>query len=732
LRHFLTMVVIDTIVIAVVFWFLGLFDFPVYDPVTGTVTNGPIISIVDAPPLAIPGFALVFALVTAVVTPLILLLTGSLLVRSLGVFLVVVNVLQFWIATIVSPYEWQIAQPTWFWIIVTAVLIWLLTTAVEILVGVDRPAVAVSDRQKAIWRILDQVPIGGRTSIIRNLRLQQVYNEFFAFGVDIALHGSVISRIRSVTQRVTGEADARYQALSTPGKFRVTLEKLGPAYVKLGQMISSRSEALPVEWQEELDKLQNTVGPFPYEQVREIVISQLGKPPEELYASFDETPLAAASLAQVHRATLHDGREVVVKVQRPDVQRMVEADLAVMRELAGTAQKRFSFAARLDAQGLVEEFADGVVKELDYRIETYHARRLASNMKGIPQAHVPYIEGSLSARRVITMEFVRGVKITAVDEMDAAGIDREAISRAFMKAIIKQILIDGFFHADPHPGNILVDLRTGEIIFLDLGLVGQLTRDQRFDLIDLMWSVVQKDSAAIASVAIRISDQVGEVDEQQLRDAIDQITYQYLIYGGEGGGDFGGAVSSIIGSLYDNGLRLNQDFTLALKAIVQVEEITRTLDPGFELLKTALTEVQFLMAAEFTTDRIVDAIKGQVVASGKEVIRRLPSLQGATLSWLDQYQKGKLSVSIETKDLSDKIGEVGNIGRQLAVGMILTGLLLAMALMFAVLLAVPAAGQQFPLLPTFVTVGMVVSVFFAIWVVFRLVRGEPAKGRRRP
>jgi ubiquinone biosynthesis protein len=729
MRRFLVSVIIDTIVIAAVFWFLGLFDFPVYDPLTGTVTYGPIISIEGNHLFWIPIFALIFALVKVVITPVILLFTGSLLVRSLGAFLVVVNVLQFWIAAAISPYKWQIAQPEWLWIIVAAILIWILTLGIEILVGADQPTVDVSDRQKAIWRLLDQVPIGGRTWMVRNLRLQQVYDTFFRFGTDVALHGSTVSRVRGVTQRVTGEADARYQALPTAAKFRVTLEKLGPAYVKLGQMISSRSEALPEEWQVELDKLQNTVGPFPYEQVREIVTKELGKPPEELYASFDETPLAAASLAQVHRATLHDGREVVVKVQRPDVQRMVEADLAVMRELAGTAQKRFSFAARLDARGLVEEFADGVVKELDYRIETYHARRMASNMKGIPQAHIPYIEGSLSSQRVITMEFVRGVKITAVDEMDAAGIDREGISRAFMKAIIKQILVDGFFHADPHPGNILVDLRTGEIIFLDLGLVGQLTRDQRFDLIDLMWSVVQKDAGSIASVAMRISERVGEVNEQELRDAIDQITYQYLIYGGEGGGDFGGAVSSIIGSLYDNGLRLNQDFTLALKAIVQVEEITRTLDPGFDLLKTALTEVQFLLAAELTTDRIVDAVKGQVMASGKEILRRLPSLQGATLSWLDQYQKGRLSVSIETKDLSAQIGEVSNIGRQLAVGMILTGLLLAMALLFATLLLVPSAGAQFPLLPTFVSLGMVVLIFFAVWVVWRLARRTPAAHR---
>ena len=238
----------------------------------------------------------------------------------------------------------------------------------------------MSDRQRAIWRLLDRLPTPRRSKLVENLRLIQVYNTVASFGMEIGLESTPVAVIRDRFQKYIGGMNRELAALSTPAKVRVMLQQLGPTYVKIGQMVSSRAEALPAAWQEELDKLQNTVPPFPSAKAHETIEAELHRPAVELYATFDEEALAAASLAQVHRATLPDGREVVVKIQRPDVQTMVAADLGVMQDLAGVMEDRFELARRLDARGILEEFASGVLIELDYRNEAYHMRRLDENM----------------------------------------------------------------------------------------------------------------------------------------------------------------------------------------------------------------------------------------------------------------------------------------------------------------------------------------------------------------
>jgi ubiquinone biosynthesis protein len=399
---------------------------------------------------------------------------------------------------------------------------------------------------------------------------------------------------------------------------------------------------------------------------------------------------------------------------------MVAADLGVMQDLAIVMEDRFELARRLDARGILEEFASGVLIELDYRNEAYHMRRLDENMAQIEGVRVPEVDGARSARRVLTMEFIRGVKINDVAAMEAAGIDRDDVARRLLRAVIKQILVDGFFHADPHPGNVLVDTRDGTIVFLDLGLIGQLDRDQRFDLLDLMWSVVQKDAAGIAAVMTRMSIQRGKVDPGRVRSAIDAIVYQYLKYGGEGGGDFGAAISGILGTLYDNGLKLNQDFTLALKAIVQIEEITRTLSPSFSLLDEGLSNARELLTTEVSAEKIVASLRQTVIQTGKEISRRVPDLQSATLSWLDQYQKGKIVVEVNTADLSREIGKVGKVGQMLAAGIILAGAIIATGIVFTATLLSETTIVVFLPLPIILLVIFVALLVVGVRVTSRM------------
>jgi ubiquinone biosynthesis protein len=597
MRRFVAQVVLNALTILAIVLLFSLVEVDYVNPLTGQRYVGPALTLGGTPIITLLAFGLTLAVIEAIVRPLALILTGRLLIRSMGLVMIVVNVALVLVAAAIAPGSLSVAEPAWFWGTLLAFVFSVVNGVLQVVVGIDRPHVDVSDRSRAVWRLLDRLPTPRRNKLVENLRLLQVYDTVTSFGFEIGLESTPVAVIRDRFQRYVGGPDRELAALSTPAKIRVMLQQLGPTYVKIGQMVSSRAEALPAEWREELTKLQNTVPPFPGADAQAVIETELRRPTAELYATFEDEPFAAASLAQVHRAVLPDGRDVVVKVQRPDVQTMVAADLGVMQDLAGTFEGRFEIARRLDAKGILEEFAAGVLTELDYRNEAYHMRRLNENMAGIAGVRVPEVDGARSARRVLTMELIRGIKISDTAGLDAAGIDREDVARRFMRAIVKQILVDGFFHADPHPGNILVDTRNGDIVFLDLGLIGQLTRDQRFDLLDLMWSVVQKDAAGIAAVMTRMSTKRGKVDPVRVREAIDRVVYQYLKYGGEGG-DFGGAISSILGTLYDNGLRLSQDFTLALKAIIQVEEITRVLNPSFDLLREGLANAQDLLVNE--------------------------------------------------------------------------------------------------------------------------------------
>ena len=462
------------------------------------------------------------------------------------------------------------------------------------------------------------------------------------------------------------------------------LQQLGPTYVKIGQMAASRSDVLPPEWVTELSKLQSEAAPFGYDDVVAIVTKELGAPPEELYATFDPVPFAAASTAQVHEATLKDGTLVAVKVQRPRILAKTKADLGVAQELATVAEKRLAMARKIGARAMVDEFAAGVLKELDYRNEAYHARRLADGMQRFPQIHIPIVYDELSGQRVKTEEFVRGIKISKADELRAAGFDTTELGTVFIRSIIKQVLIDGFFHGDPHPGNIFAVPETKQLVFIDLGLVGQLDSQQRVDLLGLIYSIKEIDIQGIGDGLLALGKPTRSFDEANFRNDIDRLARQYLIYGKAS--SLGGALSSFLGAVFNNGLILNSQLTLAMKAVIQAEETARALSFDIDLGEAAVIEARAALLEQFTPERIQQQVQGSVVRIGKELARRVPSLEGAALSWLDQFNKGKFVVEVDTKGLEKSIAGVSDIGRQATVGVIVVGQLIGTAIVMAILL----------------------------------------------
>jgi ubiquinone biosynthesis protein len=300
-------------------------------------------------------------------------------------------------------------------------------------------------------------------------------------------------------------------------------------------------------------------------------------------------------------------------------------------------------------------------------------------MATIPNIHVPQVYGERSSTRVLTMEFIQGVKITDTAAIDQAGLDAKVVLQTALRAMVKQVLIDGFFHGDPHPGNVLLDPQTGVITFLDFGLVGELSQAQRFDLIDLLGSFVDGDTQSIATIALRFTQRHGPIDERAFRAEIDRLYCQYWAYR-EGMP----AMSLIVGILRNvmstYGLQLDSNLTLAIKAISQCENIALALQPELDWLPFALEEAKSQLGEQFTFERVVEDVKTQAVRSAKDLLRELPSLQDATAQWMDQFRRGRFVMELNTDDLADSVRHFSQSMRRVTLALILIGMLIGSAL----------------------------------------------------
>jgi ubiquinone biosynthesis protein len=565
-----------------------------------------------------------------------------------------------------------------------------------------------------------------------NLRLQQVYNVLLRYAWDIAVYDrwDFVGDFHRWMQRWIWGIPKDLNPIPTPVKIRMMLEELGPTYVKMGQIISSQSSAIPPEWEAELEKLQSSVPPFPAEQVRQVIFEELKAYPEDIYASFDPEPFAAASTAQVHRATLQDGTLVAIKVQRPYIYNQMKADIGIMQNAARVVTARSELARSIDLNGMLDQFGNSVLRELNYNGETYNALRLEKNLSGIPNAHVPKVFTEISTSKVLTLEFVQGVKISNIQAIEGAGLDRNEIARTVLRALIKMLMIDGFFHADPHPGNVLVNLQTGAVTFLDTGMVGELDLQQRLNLIQLLIAIRQVDIPGMAQIMKNMSVPfIDNVDEQGYFREFDRTIGRYFYSGAKAG--FGEIVSVSLNLLREYGLRINPNLTMAIKALIQAEAIATALAPEGGMLAEGVKIIQEEAMQVVTADRIVEEAKKQLLTAGRELVKNMPDLSLATVKWLNQYKKGRFEVTVDTSELAKEVDKLGGFGRQVVIAILLVGMLVGSSI------ATAAIALALPSLPpskfwNFIiglgyfgfVFAMLIAAFILIRLIWRSVRGR--------
>lgn len=677
MRRYLFQSMVDYIAL-VISLFLITFTLLIRDSGSASVDIGALIQLNGS---LLPAVFIFSTLMTAVhwfVRPLLVIVFGGWLIGSFGLFLIILDGSLFTAAVFLTPVQFQIPSAPWWGIPVSALLFNILDFVIATVVGLNRPRLDGKRAHEAAWRLLEQLPDLQRNWINEKLRLQEAFSTILSYGLEMAVAQTLIGPPRRWIPHLVYGKPNPMDHLSRPEKIRIMLEQLGPTYVKFGQMISSQSGILPSEWVVELAKLQSEVPPVSYERIREVILSELGSPPEELYATFEHDAFAAASTAQVHRATLHDGTLVAVKVQRPNIVATTKADLGVLQDLSKMLESVSGYARSLDLSGILAEFSDGVIDELDYYNEAYHAQRLARNLEALPLVHVPTVYPDLSATHVLTMEYINGVKVDKPGALDHPGIDRLALTEAFLRALVKQFFIDGFFHADPHPGNILFDLDRGALTYVDIGLVGRLDQNKRFELIDLLTSLQQSDTASLANLALRLTKKTGRVDLVQFRNDMTEMVDRYVRYTTYP--NLNTIFPQFLALLQRYGLRLDKQFALTIKAITQSQATVVTLDEDFDFIPFAVQEIKSLALAEITQDKVLEALKLQATHVGKELLRRVPDLQDATVSWLNQYMQGKLIVHIDTQDLAQHVTALDGTLNKVTAGLTVTGMLIGTAI----------------------------------------------------
>lgn len=458
-------------------------------------------------------------------------------------------------------------------------------------------------------------------------------------------------------------------------RVRLLLEVLGPTFVKMGQMFSNRPDLLPEELLLELRKLQDRVPGFSFESVRTILEAEYEKPLEEVFVSFDPEPVASASVAQVHRARLPDGRRVAVKVLRPGIEDQVATDLEILSHVGVWFERLILRSDVLDTRAIVREFSRNLLKELDFRQEALHLERFAALFEGDPDILVPRVYRSLCRTRVLVMDFVEGLHPLDWNGYAAAGLDRKVIADRGARLLLKQIFTHGFFHADPHPGNLLV-LADGKICFLDFGLMGMLPARHREKLEQMLWAVSQGDGPALAGALLALgSSQVPPSDPQAFEDDVEGLLVG-VAHVPLAKIDLTDFLARAVSLLLTHRISLPPNLYLLVKSLLTIEGFARQLDPHFDLVSVLEPFLRQNLASRI--DPLKAGTRGAESALGYlSLAADLPS--EIRLS-LQQLRQGKLKLEFQGDDLEKILHKADKISNRLAFSFIVTGALLASSL----------------------------------------------------
>ena len=484
-----------------------------------------------------------------------------------------------------------------------------------------------------------------------------------------------------------------------PIRLRLMLQELGTTFIKLGQLLASRPDLVGEKISEELSQLHDDNPPVSYEEIRELIESQLGGGIDEFFAEFSEKSLATASIAQVHEAKLHSGEKVAVKVQKPNIEDIVETDLSIMKFIANESDRFNTGFKHLNLPAVIHEFDRSIHKEMDFDNELMNIRHLNDNFKYNDKIIVPAIYPDYSTEKVLTMEYVEGVKLSEVIAGDDPKYNKILIADRIVRAYLKQIFLDGFFHADPHPGNIFIT-DDNAICFIDFGMMGVLDDEFRQDLAELMINFSDHNIDGLINQLIRMDILNEKTDINLLKSDLNDLFSKY--YGMELS-RFNGIIEDLLFLMQTYEVRLPNEFVLMARGLSMVENIGLRLDPDINVVEYLKPIATRPIAQRYNPKKMVDNAKNSFFAF-EHVLRGLPSLASKIFY---KIEEGEVTVNIEVKHISE-------IANQLSLAIIIAALLIGSSLVMLI-----DVGPRFYEMPVLGFVGFTISLVLGVFTVLR-------------
>jgi ubiquinone biosynthesis protein len=522
-------------------------------------------------------------------------------------------------------------------------------------------------------------------------RYQRILRVLFKYGFnDLVDRLHIDQYLESGLQMINRKPREHISRLSRPERLRLVFEELGPTFIKLGQLLSTRPDLIPADFLDELAKLQDDIPSFSLEEVRAIFKEELGRYPEEIFHYFDTEPLAAASIGQVHRARMDSGAEVVVKVQRPGIENVIAVDLEILAHIAELMEQYLEEVQGHQPMAIVHEFARSLSREIDFSIELANIQRFARQFEGNPAIHVPLVYPELSTDRVLVMEYVVGIKSSKIETLREQGYDLPLIAARGANLVMEQIFVHGFFHADPHPGNVFI-LPDNVVCFIDFGQMGRLSLKDREDFTDLVLDLVAGNEQKIAAGVLKVTVQLGEVDRESLTRDLGNLMDMYL-YRPLEDLEAGKILQDLLDLVSRHKLSFKPSLYQMMKALSTVEGVGLMLDPKLELIKLAKPFMRKIRLGRMQPGRIAEELS----LTGFAYLHLFRDLPHELRTILTQLRSGRMRLEFEHRGLHSLGATLDRVSNRIAFAIVLAALIVGSSLI--VLSDIPPHWHSIPII----------------------------------
>ncbi len=552
-----------------------------------------------------------------------------------------------------------------------------------------------------LWEMLSVARDIGRVQDIASILIRYGFGGF----VRVLGMGKALERAGRVLHWQHAE---EYVNLDTPQRIRRVLEELGPTFIKLGQILATRVDVFPPAFIAEFEKLQDQAPPIPFDDLLAQVEEDIGGSIDEIFAEVDREPLAAASIAQVHKAVLRDGTPVILKIRRPGLRKIIESDLRLLHRIVEIAESESPELRRFHPREIVRQFNQSLRRELDFAGECRNAERIAASLPADYHVKIPKVYWEWTGERINVQEYIDGIQGRDMEAVEKAGLDRKLLADRGTRAVLKMIMEDGFFHADPHPGNVFY-LKDNELAFIDFGMVGRITEERREQVVSLLYGMVNHAPAKVAEILEDWSNHIYS-DDQMLIVEIEAFVDQYSSLALK---DLSltAMLSDLMALLRDHKLILPGDLALLIKAYITLDGLGRHLNPEFNTLVFAAPYVQEIMLERYRPEEIAKRGWRNMIS----LVDLISSLPKDLRKLLHATRKGALQVDINVTHLDYYVNRTDNAVSRLTMGIITAALIIGSSIIMTV-----KGGPEIFGLPAFGFLGFTFAAIGGIWLLMSI------------